>query len=295
MIEVDDFHKVFSDQVAVANLSFRLEPGQTLGLVGPNGAGKTTTLRALAGILPASRGQLKVAGYDVEIDPIEAKSRLAFVPDEPPLFHDLTVIEHLDFYASVYGVCDANSKSHDLLDQFDLVEKWHTAASDLSRGMRQKLAICCAFLHDPQVILLDEPLTGLDPRGIRRYKEALRNRAKDGAAIVVSSHLLAMVEDVCTHVMILEAGIQRFFGSLDQLRDSFGRQDGAASLEAIYFAATQDDLQLSATLVSRSKHWRCCVSLPAKAEADCAVWDGGFCYPVVSFCLSWLYCWQLPG
>jgi ABC-2 type transport system ATP-binding protein len=247
VIEVDDFHKVFSDQVAVANLSFRLEPGQTLGLIGPNGAGKTTTLRALAGILPASRGQLKVAGYDVEMDPIEAKSRLAFVPDEPPLFHDLTVIEHLDFYASVYGVCDANSKSHDLLDQFDLVEKCHTAASDLSRGMRQKLAICCAFLHDPQVILLDEPLTGLDPRGIRRYKEALRNRAKDGAAIVVSSHLLAMVEDVCTHVMILEAGIQRFFGSLDQLRDSFGRQDGAASLEAIYFAATQDDLQLSAT------------------------------------------------
>jgi ABC-2 type transport system ATP-binding protein len=247
VIEVDDFHKAFSGHVAVANLTFRLEPGQILGLIGPNGAGKTTTLRALAGILPASRGQLKVAGYDVEIDPIAAKSRLAFVPDEPPLFHDLTVIEHLDFYASVYGVHDANTKSRHLLEQFDLVEKWHTAASDLSRGMRQKLAICCAFLHDPQVILLDEPLTGLDPRGIRRYKESLRNRANDGAAIVVSSHLLAMVEDVCTHVMILEAGTQRFFGSLEHLRDSFDRQNGAVSLETIYFAATQDDLQLSAT------------------------------------------------
>jgi ABC-2 type transport system ATP-binding protein len=245
MIQVDDFHKAFSDQVAVANLTFHVEPGQTLGLIGPNGAGKTTTLRALAGILPASRGQLTVAGYDIEIDPIAAKSRLAFVPDEPPLFHDLTVAEHLAFYASVYGVDDANTKAQHLLEQFELEQKCHTLASDLSRGMRQKLAICCAFLHDPQIILLDEPLTGLDPSGIRRYKEALRERAARGAAIIVSSHLLAMVEDVCTHVMILESGEQRFFGSLEQLHDSFDCQDGAASLETIYFAATQGDLQMS--------------------------------------------------
>ena len=138
-----------------------------------------------------------------------------------------------------YGVRDASSKAQQLLEQFELDWKCHTAASDLSRGMRQKLAICCAFLHDPQVILLDEPLTGLDPRGIRRYKEALWERAAGGAAIVVSSHLLAMVEDVCTHVMILDNSIQRFFGSLEQLREVFDSQDGSASLETIFFAATQ--------------------------------------------------------
>ncbi|MFV2069097.1 MAG: ABC transporter ATP-binding protein [Pirellulales bacterium] len=245
MIDVDDFHKVFSDQVAVAHLTFQVEPGQTLGLIGPNGAGKTTTLRALAGILPASRGRLAVAGYDVQHDPLAAKARLAFVPDEPPLFHDLTVAEHLSFYASVYGVEDAIIKARQLLEQFDLDRKYNTAASDLSRGMRQKLAICCAFLHDPQVILLDEPLTGLDPRGIRTYKEALRERAARGAAIIVSSHLLAMVEDVCTHVLILERGTQRFYGSLEQLRDTFACQDGAASMETIFFAATQNGPMLS--------------------------------------------------
>ena len=242
MIKVDDFHKAFADQIAVAKLTFHVEPGQILGLIGPNGAGKTTTMRALAGILPASRGRLSVAGYDVEIDPIAAKAQLAFVPDEPPLFHDLTVVEHLAFYASVYGVGDANAKGQQLLEQFELGQKCHTQASDLSRGMRQKLAICCAFLHDPKVILLDEPLTGLDPSGIRYYKQALRERAASGAAIIVSSHLLAMVEDVCTHVMILDQGEQRFFGSLEQLRESFDRQDGDTSLETIYFAATQDEL-----------------------------------------------------
>ena len=244
MIEVDDFHKEFSGHVAVADLSFHVEPGQTLGLIGPNGAGKTTTLRGLAGILPASRGQLTVAGYDVRSDPIASKARLAFVPDEPPLFHDLTVAEHLAFYASVYRVSDANSKARQLLEQFELDQRSHARASDLSRGMRQKLAICCAFLHDPQVILLDEPLTGLDPHGIRCFKEALRERAAQGVAIVISSHLLAMVEDVCTQVMILDMGRQIFFGSLEQLREEFDLRGEVASLETIYFAATHDELRM---------------------------------------------------
>jgi ABC-2 type transport system ATP-binding protein len=238
VIKVEDFHKAFADHVAVRGISFRVGPGDLLAIIGPNGAGKTTTLRALAGIISASRGRLSVAGFDVDADPIEAKSRLAFVPDEAPLFHDLTVEEHLSFYASVYDVRDAHSKTLGLIEQFDLTSKLRTTARELSRGMRQKLAICCAYVHDPQAILFDEPLTGLDPRGIRVFKRSLQERAADGAAVVVSSHMLAMVEDLCTHVLLLAGGMQRFFGPMHELRASYDAVDVATSLEEIYFAAT---------------------------------------------------------
>jgi ABC-2 type transport system ATP-binding protein len=195
-------------------------------------------MRAIAGIIPASHGQLSVAGFDIAAEAIAAKLRLAFVPDEPPLFQDLTVEEHLAFYASVYRVSDAHTKAARLLDEFELTAKLRDPASSLSRGMRQKLAICCGYLHDPQAILFDEPLTGLDPQGIRVLKRSLRERAAAGAAVMVSSHLLAMVEDLCTHVLILASGIQRFFGPIDELRTSFEQMDAAARLEDMYFAAT---------------------------------------------------------
>lgn len=195
-------------------------------------------MRALAGITWPSRGRLSIAGYDLEVDPVAAKSRLAFVPDDAPLFSDLTVEEHLTFYASIYQVDDANAKALALLEELELTDKLRTPASNLSRGMCQKLAICCAYLHDPQVILFDEPLTGLDPQGIRVFKRSLRERAAAGAAVVVSSHMLAMVEDLCTHVLILDRGAQRFFGPIEQLRTSYEHVDAAASLEEIYFAAT---------------------------------------------------------
>jgi ABC-2 type transport system ATP-binding protein len=238
MIEVDDFHKAFADHVAVQGMGFRVEPGDLLALIGPNGAGKTTTMRAVAGIIPASRGRLSVAGFDVAANPIAAKSRLAFVPDDAPLFADLTVAEHLSFYASVYQVSDAQAKALALVDEFELTAKLRTPVGNLSRGMRQKLAVCCAYLHDPQAILFDEPLTGLDPQGIRVFKRSLQQRAAQGAAVMISSHLLAMVEDLCTHVLILDRGVQRFWGRLDELRTTFDRAREAASLEEIFFAAT---------------------------------------------------------
>jgi ABC-2 type transport system ATP-binding protein len=238
VIEVEDFHKAFADHVAVRGITFRVNPGEMLAIIGPNGAGKTTTMRAIAGIIPASRGRLSIAGFDVEADPIGARSRLAFVPDEAPLFHDLTVEEHLAFYASIYRVSNAQAKARALLDEFELTSKRNTPGSDLSRGMRQKLAICCAYLHDPQAILFDEPLTGLDPQGIRVFKRSLQERAAQGAAVMISSHMLAMVEDLCTHVLILAGGTQRFFGPIDELRASFDHADGAASLEDIFLTAT---------------------------------------------------------
>jgi ABC-2 type transport system ATP-binding protein len=208
-------------------------------LIGPNGAGKTTTLRALTGIIPPSRGTLRIAGFGVQQSPIETKRRLAYIPDDPQLFHDLTVEQHLAFAASAYRVDNAEARAEQLLTEFELAEKQHVPAGDLSRGMRQKLAICCGYLHDPSAILFDEPLTGLDPRGIRGLKSSIKSRARAGAAVIVSSHLLAMVEDICTHLLILDRGRQKFFGPIEDVRSSFSAEDETdATLEDIFFRAT---------------------------------------------------------
>jgi ABC-2 type transport system ATP-binding protein len=238
MIVVDDFHKAYGRTLAAAGLSFSLQPGDILGLIGPNGAGKTTTLRALSGIIHPSRGSITVAGFDLAKQMLEAKRRLAYIPDDPQLFLDLTVEEHLAFTAAAYGVPDADAVADRLLRQFELQSKRRAPARDLSRGMRQKLAICCGYLHDPQAIFFDEPLTGLDPLGIRNLKQSMRDRAAAGAVVIVSSHLLAMVEDICTHVLILQTGEQRFFGKLDELRRQFGEAGDDVSLESMFFLAT---------------------------------------------------------
>ena len=239
MIIVDDYHKTYRETVAVAGLSFRVEAGQILGLVGPNGAGKTTTLRAVAGIIPPTRGRLSVAGYDLAVEPVAAKQRFAYIPDDPKLFDALTVAEHLEFVAVAYRVADPSDKIARLLEQFELTEKRDALAQELSRGMRQKVAICCGYLHDPVAILFDEPLTGLDPRGIRTLKQSIVERAQGGAAIVISSHLLSLVEDLCTHLLILERGRSLFCGPVSEARALFADHTGEASLEEVFFRATE--------------------------------------------------------
>lgn len=239
MIQVDDFHKAYDGTVAVQALSFRVDGGQVVGLLGPNGAGKTTTMRAISGIIPPTRGRLLVAGHDVVLDPVAAKRQLAYVPDDPHLFDTLTVWEHLEFAAAAYRVTDFEPGARALIEQFELVEKRDTVAQDLSRGMRQKVAICCAYLHNPRAILLDEPLTGLDPRGIRTMKQSVRERAANGAAIMVSSHLLALVNDLCTHLLIVHHGRSLFFGPVDEARAAFAGINPDASLEEVFFRATE--------------------------------------------------------
>jgi ABC-2 type transport system ATP-binding protein len=242
MIQVTDFCKAYRGTVAVEALSFDVKPGQILGLLGPNGAGKTTTMRAIAGVIPPTRGSLTVAGHDVSIKPVTAKSLLAYVPDDPKLFDALSVFEHLQFVASAYGVRNFEASANQLLEQFELTAKRNALAQELSRGMRQKVAICCAYLHNPVAILLDEPITGLDPHGIRTMKESVRQRAKDGAAVIVSSHLLSLVEDLCTDLLILDHGKRIFFGPVEQARATFAKSDGSATgtatLEDLFFRAT---------------------------------------------------------
>ena len=237
---VQEFHKSYDSTVAVSGLSFVLMPGQILGLLGPNGAGKTTTMRAICGIIPPTHGRLMVAGYDVSTDPVRAKRELAYVPDDPHLFDTLTVWEHMEFTAAAYRVADFEPAARRLLEQFELVEKRDTIAQELSRGMRQKVAICCAYLHDPKAILLDEPLTGLDPRGIRTMKQSVRERAAAGAAVMVSSHLLALVEGLCTHLLIVHHGKRLFFGPVQEARAAFSAADNDASLEDLFFRATEN-------------------------------------------------------
>ena len=239
MIRIEGFHKAYGDTIAVSDLSLALDPGQILGLVGPNGAGKTTTLRVLAGIIPPTQGRLSVAGHDIRSDPVAAKRELAYVPDDPSLFDTLTVWEHLQFTASAYRTDNLDEDGMRLLDLFELTEKKNTMAHELSRGMRQKTAICCAYLHNPAVLLLDEPHTGLDPRGIRSMKDSILERAEAGATVVVSSHMLAMVEDLCTHLSILHRGQLLFTGSMRDARERFADLSGDVSLEDVFFRATE--------------------------------------------------------
>ncbi|MBI4326749.1 MAG: ABC transporter ATP-binding protein [Chloroflexi bacterium] len=240
MIEVDGLTKLYGDFVAVQALSFQVRPGEVMGLVGPNGAGKTTTLRCLAGIIPASRGAVRICGHDIAGAPLAAKQQLAFFADEPRLFEYLTVQEHLNFTARIYQVHGYEAIARTLLEELELADKTDKLAGELSRGMKQKLAIACGLLHDPRVIFFDEPLTGLDPVGIRRMKDSIRRRAGSGAAIIISSHLLHLLEEVCSHVLILKNGKKVIDGTIPEVRQRFSNQADDANLEEVFFRATSE-------------------------------------------------------
>jgi len=196
MIEVSGLTKRYGTFTAVKDLSFTVQPGEVMGLVGPNGAGKTTSLRCAAGIIPPTEGTLRVCGIDLATDPVAAKRQLAFLPDEPRLFEHLTVRQHLTFAAKIYQVPDAVARANALLTELEIADKADQLPSELSRGMKQKLVIACGLLHSPKVLYFDEPLTGLDPLGIRRMKDTIRRLAREGAAIILSSHLLSLLEEV---------------------------------------------------------------------------------------------------
>jgi ABC-2 type transport system ATP-binding protein len=240
MVQVESLTKLYGEFVAVNELSFSLQPGEVMGLVGPNGAGKTTTLRCLAGIIPPSRGTVRVGGHDIVRDAIGAKQQLAFFTDEPRLFDYLTVWQHLNFVARIYQVADYENIGNELLTELELADKKNALPGELSRGMKQKLAIACGLLHSPRVIYFDEPLTGLDPIGIRRMKDSILKRARDGAAIIISSHLLHLVEEICSRLLILKNGLKIADGTLAEVTRKFSEQAGDASLEEIFFRATSD-------------------------------------------------------
>src|SRR6185312_12646192 len=200
--------------------------------------GKTTTLRSLTGIIPSQAGALRIGGIDLKADPVAAKRKLAFFPDEPRLFEYLTVRQHLTFIARIYGVRDHQSLAGPLLEEFEIADKADKLPAELSRGMKQKLVIACGLLHGPEVLFFDEPLTGLDPLGIRRMKDSIIRRARAGATVVLSSHLLSLLEEVCSHVLILKQGEKLAHGTLAEVAARYSRGETGVSLEEIFIRAT---------------------------------------------------------
>ncbi len=241
LVQIDKLVKEYDGLRAVDELDLHLESGVVLGLVGPNGAGKTTTLRCLSGIIPPTSGRILIDGHDLEKDRVEARRGLAFVPDEPRLFEDLTVRDHLAVIARLYGVADGVRRGADLLARFDLADREDAYPSELSRGMKQKLMIALALLHRPRLLILDEPLTGLDPAAMRRMKRTLQEMASEGMAVMVSSHMLHLVEEICHRILILQKGRTILEGSLAEIRARLPELDASADLEEIFMHATGGD------------------------------------------------------
>jgi ABC-2 type transport system ATP-binding protein len=242
-IAVEHLTRTYGAFVAVDGLSFDVGAGEIVGLIGPNGAGKTTTLRSLAGILRPTRGAIRIDGFEIGADAratIEAKRRLAFMPDEPNLFEYLTVAEHLRLIARLYSVDDFDQRSQALIDELDLGGKERSLPGELSRGMRQKVVIACGLVRQASVLLFDEPLTGLDPRGIRKMRETIVARGRAGAAILLSSHLLHLVEEVCTRVIIMDRGKKMADGTVSELASRADLAAAGSNLEQIFLKVTGD-------------------------------------------------------
>ena len=237
-LSVQNLRRTYGDFTAVDDLSFEVQAGEIVGLIGPNGAGKTTTLRSLAGILKPTAGLVRIDTHDLVGAPLEAKRRLAFMPDEPHLFEYLTVTEHLRLIGRLYSVPDVDRRAAALLSELELTGKESALPNELSRGMRQKVVIACGLVRDATTLLFDEPLTGLDPIGIRRMRTTIIGRARGGAAILLSSHLLHLVEEICTRVIIMDRGRKIADGTVAELASRADLAEAGSKLEEIFLRVT---------------------------------------------------------
>lgn len=239
LLEVSDLVKNYQNLCAVDHLSFSLVGGQIVGLLGPNGAGKTTALRCIAGILRPTSGTIKINGCDLLTHQARAKAGLAFVPELPSLYELLTVDEHLRFVAMCFGTLDVyESIGEELLDRYDLLPKKNELVATLSKGMRQKLALACALVHRANVMLLDEPLIGIDPAGVHEVKQEILRAKEQGCAILISTHLLDTAEKLCDRVLILSKGRKLAEGSLAELREASNLE--GADLEEVFLKLTAE-------------------------------------------------------
>ena len=229
-LEIRDLAKRF-ERPAVDGLGLSIAPGEFYALLGPNGAGKTTTLRMVSGLLAPDRGSIAVYGIDALADPIAAKRLMAWVPDEPMIYEKLTPIEYLDFVAGLWGVDSdlAAARASDLLSWLGLAPNADARCEHLSRGMRQKVALAGALVHEPKLILLDEPFTGLDAASARLVKEVLRERVRAGCSVIMTTHILDVAERVADRIGVMANGALIAEGTLDELHRQAG--SGHTSLE----------------------------------------------------------------
>ena len=255
MIETRRLTKHYGAKVAVSALDLRVEPGEILGFLGANGAGKSTTVKMLTGLIPATSGDAFVAGYDIQRQPLEAKQRFGYVPEAPKLYESLTADAFLDIIGTLYHLDPKVSRTRrdDLLGLFGLDDVRHQRLKEFSKGMRQKVVIASALLHRPDVLILDEPFDGLDANSALVMKGVLREMAEHGKTILFSSHILEVVERICTRICIIDRGCVIGGGTADAIRrdtgaatldEAFGRLTGvrdASSVTAEFLAALGGD------------------------------------------------------
>ncbi len=238
MIEVEGLIKRYGRVLAVDDVTFAVPRGRVVALLGPNGAGKSTTIKAITGLLRPSGGRVRVGGFELEQDPLRAKALLGYVPDRPYLYQKLTGRELLRFLARLRRVADGERKAEAWLQHFGLEASANELIETYSHGMRQKLTFAAALLHEPQALVIDEPMVGLDPRAALDARRLMRSAADGGAAVLLTTHSMDVAEAVADSVLLLDRGRLRAQGSMLELRQRVGSQD--ASLEAIFLQLTDE-------------------------------------------------------
>ena len=240
LLQIVGLSKRFGRMDAVRDLSFSVGGSEIVGLLGPNGAGKTTTIRCIASILQPTAGRICIGGFDLGTETEAAKRVLAYVPELPNPYEMLTVMEHLRFVSAAYGAEDEMAHAQAILKRLDLWDKRGELGANLSKGMKQKLACACAFVHRAGVFCFDEPLIGIDPRGGRELKDMLLERRAAGAAVLISTHVLDTVERLCDRVIIMHRGELVEQGTVDELRERAHVGAGVA-LEDVFLRLTEGD------------------------------------------------------
>jgi len=238
LIETRNLVKRYGDKVAVKDVSFDVRGGEIFGFLGPNGAGKTTTIKIIVGLLQPTSGTVKVAGHDVQAEPLQAKAASGYVPDTPNLYAKLTGRELLRFVGDLYNLdrSQVARRIDELLRILDLSEAADNTVDSYSHGMQQKASLAAALMHDPRVLVLDEPTVGLDPKSARLIKDILRQMADRGAAVFLSTHILEIAERMCDRIGIINKGELVAVGTMDELRAA--GKSGGASLEDIFLSLT---------------------------------------------------------
>ena len=240
MIELKDLTKKYVDFPAVSNLNLSIQKGEIFGFIGPNGAGKTTTIKMIGGILEPTSGSVMIAGISMKDYPEKAKSKIGFIPDRPYLYEKLTGMEFLKFVADLYGVDSDifSEKAEQHLKMFSLLDWSNELIESYSHGMKQRLIMAAALLHDPEVIIVDEPMVGLDPVAIMMVKDLFRNLAKQGVSVFMSTHTLKIAEEICDRIGIIHKGHLIATGTTDDLQRK--AQVTNADLEQVFLNLTMD-------------------------------------------------------
>jgi ABC-2 type transport system ATP-binding protein len=240
MIELQGVHKRYGRYEAVRDLSLTVRRGELFGFIGPNGAGKTTTIRMISGLLAPTRGRVIIDGIDMALEPTRAKRRIGLIPDRPFLYEKLTGMEYMRFIADLYGVRmgQNDGRALELLEMFRLSDRAHELIESYSHGMKQRLVMASALLHAPPVVVVDEPMVGLDPEGIKMVRDLFRRLAKEGTTLFMSTHTLSLAEDVCDRIGIIHNGSLVATGRLDELR-AMARVPGGG-LESAFLTLTRE-------------------------------------------------------